>query len=263
MTARDTFEELVCPTCSNGLLLTVSALVCERCNLTYPIENGVPFFNSPEDRTRWGSYTLDIFSQVTLCKEALPENDFYAVNYLNPQWRQVLDLGCGDGTHSAPLAKRGVQVWGVDPSPIALKRFQERGIEGLHCVGGMGEKLPFPDAYFDAAILVSVIEHLENPSPTLSEVRRVLRPGGELVVTTDGLYTYLLQGAIDCMMGRGKFDPTHVNVMSPSRLRRTLESSGFDILDELLQFPVRPRLRSLMPSFLAHPVHMKCKPRKA
>lgn len=90
---------------------------------------------------------------------------------------RVLDLGCGKGRFAGPLARQGAKVMGVDLSAGMLAQG-----EGFARVRGTGRSLPFADATFDALISVEVFEHLADRGEVLSECRRVLRPGGVLVV---------------------------------------------------------------------------------
>jgi SAM-dependent methyltransferase len=86
-----------------------------------------------------------------------------------------LEVGVGTGRFAAPL---GVKV-GLDPSPAMLAYASTRGIE---VVKGVAEDLPFPDGDFDHALVVTTICFVDSPTAMLLEIRRVLRPGGCLVV---------------------------------------------------------------------------------
>jgi SAM-dependent methyltransferase len=92
---------------------------------------------------------------------------------------RILDAGCGSGRTLDELAGYG-EARGVDLSPAAVEATRARGHDAqLAAV----EDLPFPDASFDLVTCLDVIEHTPDDRRTLSELRRVTRPGGVLVVT--------------------------------------------------------------------------------
>jgi len=100
---------------------------------------------------------------------------------------RVLDLGCGTGAGTL-LAKRmqpGVEIVGLDPDAKALARARskaERAGLAIEFVQGFGDALPFADARFDRVISSFMFHHLESDQKpaVLREIRRVLRPGGNL-----------------------------------------------------------------------------------
>jgi len=106
-----------------------------------------------------------------------------------PSWaRSVLDLGCGDGRGTLKAA-------GVSPTPPGTSRFvcgvdidmgslraSKARAPHLQCVGACGEQLPFQDGAFDYVMSAVALPYMDLP-PTLREIRRVLRPGGELWVS--------------------------------------------------------------------------------
>jgi ubiquinone/menaquinone biosynthesis C-methylase UbiE len=100
----------------------------------------------------------------------------------------VLDVPCGFGRHSIPLARAGYRVVGVDRSQALLDEARRRaGDSGLHLVHADYRKLPLPDASFDAALnLFSSIGYLgdEEDTKALAEIGRALRPGARLVIET-------------------------------------------------------------------------------
>lgn len=91
-----------------------------------------------------------------------------------------LDVGIGGGATAVRIAKR-VTTFGVDLSSQALAHARSRGLNGL--VRAEGAALPFAEGSFGSAIALDVIEHHPRPEEMLTEVRRILRPGGVLVVT--------------------------------------------------------------------------------
>ena len=101
----------------------------------------------------------------------------------------ILDVGAGDGLFSGLVARTGAHAVALDPEPRAVECAQQ-AIAGagltdrVACVQGNAERMPFPSASFRAVIMLDVIEHLRNPVRALGEVRRVLAPGGALLVVT-------------------------------------------------------------------------------
>jgi ubiquinone/menaquinone biosynthesis C-methylase UbiE len=95
---------------------------------------------------------------------------------------RVLDVGCGDGTFAARVAEHGAQVTGLDFAPTALKRARAAHPELEFVAPADGGGLPFADASFDTVTCVNVLQHVADTQTMLSEIRRVLVPGGLLAV---------------------------------------------------------------------------------
>lgn len=98
-----------------------------------------------------------------------------AVRELLPTERPALEVGVGSGRFAGPL---GVG-YGVDPAGAMLARARERGIEAVR---GVAEALPVRDDAVAAALNVTTICFVDDVVRTLAESRRVLKPGGRLVV---------------------------------------------------------------------------------
>lgn len=98
--------------------------------------------------------------------------------------RRVLDAGCGSGPLSEALRAQGAVVTGFDASAamVDLARTRLGDDADLH-VADLAEPLPFPDAEFDDVVASLVLHYLEDWSSPLAELRRVLRPGGRLLVS--------------------------------------------------------------------------------
>jgi SAM-dependent methyltransferase len=93
--------------------------------------------------------------------------------------RRVLDIGGGAGNMAHHLAHYG-QVTGVDYADRPLVVAHRRA---LQVARGAGERLPFPDATFDLVALLDTVEHIPDEFGVLAEVRRVLKPGGKVIIT--------------------------------------------------------------------------------
>jgi 2-polyprenyl-6-hydroxyphenyl methylase/3-demethylubiquinone-9 3-methyltransferase len=101
-----------------------------------------------------------------------------------PAGARVLDVGCGEGWFTAALAQAGRRAVGIDVAREPLRRAHQRepGLD-LRRVSAQGE-WPLQDASFDAVWAGEVIEHVADTAGWCSEVRRVLRSGGALVLST-------------------------------------------------------------------------------
>jgi ubiquinone/menaquinone biosynthesis C-methylase UbiE len=93
--------------------------------------------------------------------------------------RRLVDIGGGTGNYSRALREHGWDPLVVDREPGMLKRAAAKGLE---TVQADAQHLPLPDESADAAMLVSMLHHVEDPSKALAEARRILRPNGRLVL---------------------------------------------------------------------------------
>lgn len=98
--------------------------------------------------------------------------------------RRVLDCGCGTGRLSQALAETAAsRVWGVDPEPAMLRVARGNVPASVGLREGRAEELPFRDGWFERAVMWLVC-HLVDRTAAFRELRRVLAPGGRLVVVT-------------------------------------------------------------------------------
>jgi ArsR family transcriptional regulator len=108
-----------------------------------------------------------------------------ALIQLAPRGRYV-DLGIGDGLLTLMLAEVGSEVTAVDVSPEMLGRLRtraaQRGVTNVKTTEGDIQDLPLSDASFDVAVLSQALHHADDPKNALAEARRVLIPGGRLLV---------------------------------------------------------------------------------
>jgi ubiquinone/menaquinone biosynthesis C-methylase UbiE len=108
---------------------------------------------------------------------------------------RLLDVGCGNGDLLRELEGRfeGSLLAGVEISSGRLRLARERlgGRVSLLQTGGKGA-LPFEDGSFDFVFVTEVLEHLKQPEALLAEARRVLSPGGRLVLTTPNADAFLM-----------------------------------------------------------------------
>ena len=103
----------------------------------------------------------------------------------------VLDLACGEGFGSAMLANRAAKVWGVDIDHAAVthasQRYSQDNLE--YCIGSC-VNIPLPDGSVDAVVSFETIEHHDEHEKMMIEIRRVLRPGGVLIISSPDRKVY-------------------------------------------------------------------------
>ncbi|MET8169050.1 class I SAM-dependent methyltransferase [Streptomyces sp. NPDC005329] len=100
--------------------------------------------------------------------------------------RWILDAGCGSGPLFAALRDRGAIVSGFDASAGMLELARRRLGDGADLrVADLGGPLPYSDDTFDDVVASLVLHYLEDWGPALTELRRVLKPGGRLIASVD------------------------------------------------------------------------------
>lgn len=104
-----------------------------------------------------------------------------------PAELRVLDIGCSRGAFVQAAALEGYVAEGVEPAPeiAAAARAQDINVRT-----GLLEEQGYTDAHFDVASLFEVVEHLREPLPLLRECRRILKPGGILLLSTGNTHSW-------------------------------------------------------------------------
>ena len=148
---------------------------------------------------------------------------------------RVLDVGCGSGVFANRLAELGAQVTAVDSNAESVE-YGERVFarDNLKFRRGLLDELGLPDHSFDSAVCLEVVEHVQ-PAQTdalLADLRRALRPGGRLLLTTPnyrGLWP-LVEWASDRFGDNAPMrEGRHITFFHRARLREHLESAGFAV----------------------------------
>ena len=130
---------------------------------------------------------------------------------------RILDVGCGTGANLLLLSKYG-DAEGVDVSEDALAFCRERGLDKVRL--GAGEELPYKDGTFDLVTAFDVVEHMDDDLAGVKEMRRVLRPGGRvLLFVPTFMFLWGLQDDVS----------NHRRRYRLPQLTRVLEEAGFEI----------------------------------
>jgi SAM-dependent methyltransferase len=101
---------------------------------------------------------------------------------------RLLEIGYGSGVFMPELAKRADELFGIDPHPMPGEVQQVLSRHGIRAslVTGVAERLPYADGFLDCVVSVSAMEYVEDIDAACRELRRVLRPGGSIIIATPG-----------------------------------------------------------------------------
>jgi ubiquinone/menaquinone biosynthesis C-methylase UbiE len=143
--------------------------------------------------------------------------------------RRALDVGCGTGHQMAWLAGRGFETVGVDGSPEMLDHARERNPQAEIRLADV-ERLPFEDASFDLILCIEVLRYLPDMEACVSEMARVLKPGGTCLATAAPLFSlngYPIVNRIATAVPVGELVRLRQYFTTVRRLRRVFEAAGF------------------------------------
>jgi 2-polyprenyl-6-hydroxyphenyl methylase/3-demethylubiquinone-9 3-methyltransferase len=188
-----------------------------------------------------------------------PNSEFKPLHDINPlrlDWidraiglagKRILDVGCGGGLLSEGMAVRGANVTGIDLSekPLSVARLHllESGQKVDYrkiSVEQLAEEMP---AAFDAVTCLEMLEHVPNPSSVIAACARLVKPGGQVFLSTlnrsPKSYLFAVIGAeyIMNMLPRGTHD--YAKFIKPSELARWTKLSGLEP-DEVIGMSYNP-----------------------
>lgn len=163
---------------------------------------------------KWAKYLKQFIGPVS--DRAIP--CLLYLDWLNDCDR-ILDVGCGTGRLAAYLQKKGKNVTGISLNPQEIQIGNERSGMKLDIWEGDIHEIPSSDKLFDAVIAWDVLEHTLAPYIILSEVYRVLKPGGKLLCFIPG------KDWIDCGY--------HCIVLTGDQLRHLVRIVGFNSLESI------------------------------
>jgi 2-polyprenyl-3-methyl-5-hydroxy-6-metoxy-1,4-benzoquinol methylase len=238
-----------CPVCESGDFKTLgqrggnahrdgigeetTVVRCKACGSTYARPMMIPLENPYSDTEKYFS-THDSNQRIAEGKRLA----LIAESILGHQGK-VLEIGCGRGENLIGAVQAGWEAFGVEMTEEFAELGRSNGIEIEIASAEESKLLEKPD-YFEAILLVAILEHLYNPVEILRKVYGALKPGGVIFIDVPN------EGALNLAVGniymraRGRdwtinlsptFPPFHVIGYTPKSLRLIIERAGFEILE--------------------------------
>ncbi len=205
-----TLAILACPFCRERLefsgpeaeVIQSGTLRCARCSRTYPIEQGIPRFITPDALTGfnrrfarmydWFSWVYVPFSKAAFAFLGLSEEQSRReiLDFLDPQGGQVLEVSIGPGVNLPYLVRRADvgELYGLDISLGQIQRCQanmRRNGWAVDLFLGNGEQLPFQEGSFDSVFHIGGINFFNDKRAAIEEMIRVAKPGTRILIADE------------------------------------------------------------------------------
>lgn len=163
------------------------------------------------------SYDNDIFQDKDYTAfEKLPP---WIINALGDGHHLIADLGCGTGLAARPFFEKKWDVAGIDITPKMIEKCRLLPYTSLYCQS-LESPLPFQDSSFDAAIMVGVMEFIQNPEGFLKEVFRILKPNHYFALT------------IPVKLPAEKEEKLEILTFEPNAIEALFKKTGFILLHQ-------------------------------
>jgi 2-polyprenyl-3-methyl-5-hydroxy-6-metoxy-1,4-benzoquinol methylase len=109
------------------------------------------------------------------------------LNGFDFQDKNILDIGCYDGTFLSLVKNRQNNFFGIEASDWAVQKSRKKGLQVEHHFFDDKAKFPYTDNFFDIIVAGEIIEHVYDTDFFLTEIRRVLKPSGKLLISTPNI----------------------------------------------------------------------------
>ena len=161
------------------------------------------------------------------------------IDGLNLQEKNILDVGCYDGTFLSLMKSRDNNFYGLDAGDWGVEESRKKGINVAKFFFNDVDKLPYADNFFDVAIAGEVIEHIYDTDFFLEEISRVLKPKGKLILSTPNIASlgrrfFLLLGRDPLIeISPNEVDSVgHIRYFTRKKLVSLLKKYNFKLLAE-------------------------------
>ena len=202
--------------------------VCASCGVVFlstrPTEQEIGQYYAKDYQPYLGQY-LPIVEKMIARRT---KKEIAQFNKLNAHIENVLEVGCSYGSYLNDLKRFGTykSFTGVEMDAECCRKASD--LFGLQVLNGTLETVKFDSERFDLVVMNHVIEHVYHPVETLEEIRRIMKPGGLLMIKTPNTRT-----VEKTVFGRYWLPyeaPRHVTIFSLKTLRKVLEQRGFKIV---------------------------------
>jgi 2-polyprenyl-3-methyl-5-hydroxy-6-metoxy-1,4-benzoquinol methylase len=154
--------------------------------------------------------------------------DNVAFSCFHPEHKSIIDVGCGEGIALEKL-QRGFpekKIIGVDVEIENIEICREHGLTAIYADV---YELPIYSGSFDACLCIDMLEHLEDPTQSVREIVRILKPGGRLVVVVPHDRNFLFARLACLMFKEAFYDVGHQRQWRPKDLANLLTSQGLTV----------------------------------
>jgi SAM-dependent methyltransferase len=149
--------------------------------------------------------------------------------YLSPDQRHVIDIGCGPGYVLAQIAPGGYECFGIDFNPDVVRVANEHF--KIKAKVARVEDLLAVEARYDLALLIHVLEHVEDPAGLLKNIYQLLKPSGVLFIDLPNRNRFALRRSIkNGDYPEGDYPPHHITYWSIMALTHVLSAAGYSVI---------------------------------
>ncbi|MFC1606601.1 class I SAM-dependent methyltransferase [Candidatus Latescibacterota bacterium] len=173
-------------------------------------------------------YQRDQYVKGGLGRTYWDYRDRTTLSLLGETDRKIADIGCGEGITLGKItaAFPANEVMGVD--------FMDENIDicrkyGLTVSQGSVYDMDMPDNSLDAALFMEVIEHLEEPEAALTELYRVIKPGGKIILVFPNDAMFKIARIMTLRFREASYDPGHLQQWTPGKASAILRNVGFSV----------------------------------